>query len=392
MPSGTDALPSRWRAAVIILAFPVLAFFAFTQTLAIVVESRAPDKAAAVAPWDGSAGAHLAKAAYRGEFAASPEAAIPPSDEVVTLAREAYKRQPLVPGALAVLGAAMPAYDKAAFWKAAASISRRDTLLQGSLLNFYLQADDLDRSIRVLNQILLVRVDQRRAAYAALTQALHDTRSTDTFVDILKSGPDWGNGFLIAASRDNQALANLGLIRARLPDAAIDPETDRVLVDAFAKSGELDLAYDLYSRLSSERPAAQDWYSEIPPFDWHFANEPGFGAQLIGSSDHLQVNIARGKGGVFARRIVPARSESLSIRGQYDLKPPQQSDRLEISASCVGANAPLAQANFANGKILLDTALPAGCGFVEISLSGRIWSEGEGINGSIAPLTISYNE
>src|SRR5690606_29993681 len=104
------------------------------------------------------------------------------------------------------------------------------------------RADNLDGAIRVLNQILQVRVEQRPAAYVALTQALRDPRSVDTFVDILGTGPDWADGFLVAASRDKEALGNLGLIRQRLSDDVVDPATDRRLVHAFAGAGELQLA------------------------------------------------------------------------------------------------------------------------------------------------------
>lgn len=389
MPNEAETPPSRWRLALVVLVFPVLAVLAGMQTLAIVAESQRPDQAATIAPWDGSARAHFAKAAYGGQLAASPGTAEPPQEWIVTLAMEAYRSQPLVPQALAVIGAAREE-EKAAFWDAAADISRRDTLLQGLLLNFYLQNDNLDQAIRVLNQVLLVRVEQRPAAYAALTQALRDPRSIETFVDILRSGPEWDDGFLLAARRDKEVLGNLGIVRQRLPDDVIEPRTDRALVDAFASAGHLDLAYDLYARLSAQRPTETDgWSSEIPPFDWTLVDEPGFRAQVVGGSEQLQLNVARGKGGVFAGRILPARSQSLSIRGRYDIEPQKQAERLEVSVACMGDESTLAQTNFADGRIALDTALPADCGFVEIALSGRAWSYGQRITGSIAPLTIT---
>lgn len=393
MPHAPEARPSHLRLALVVLVFPVLAVLSAVQTLAIVGEDSQPDKAAAIAPWDGSARAHFAKAAYQGQLAQNPAAAEPPADWIVDLALEAYQRQPLVPGALAVIGAAQPDGGSAAFWDAAAKISRRDTLLQGMLLNFHLRADDLDSAIRVLNQILQVRVEQRPAAYVALTQALRDPRSVETFVEILGMGPHWANGFLVTAARDKDALGNLGLVRQRLPDNVVDPDTDRRLVHAFASSGELDLAYDLYADLSTQRTDEGDgWSSEIPPFDWTLADQPGFRAQVIGGEKELQLTIARGKGGVFAKRILPADSRALSISGRHDLKPQQQADRLEITVACVGGDGPIAQENLTGGKIALNAILPADCGFVEISLSGRAWSYGQRITGSIAPLTIAASE
>jgi hypothetical protein len=374
------------------LVFPVLAVLAGAQTLAIVVESQHPNQATVIAPWDGSVRAHLAKAAYRGQLAANPATVEPPTEWMTTLAMTAYKHQPLVPGALAVIGAARER-EKAVFWNAAANISRRDTLLQGLLLNFYVQNKNPDRTIRVLNQILLVRVEQRPAVFAALTQALRDPRSIDTFVDILSSGPNWADGFLAAARYDKEALVNLGIVRERLPDGVIDPSIDRALVDAFASSGQLERAYDLYARLSAQRSSDTDgWSSEIPPFDWVLVDEPGFRAQVVGGSEQLQLNVARGKGGTFASRIFPARSRSLSIRGQHDIESEQQAERLEVAVACAGGGSPFAQANFDGGKITLDAAIPSDCSFVEIALSGRAWSYGQRITGSIAPLTIATND
>lgn len=393
MPDAAETRPSRLRLASVVLIFPVLAVLSAAQTLAIVGENSQPDKAATIAPWDGSAQAHFAKAAYQGQLAQNPATAEPPTDWIANLALEAYRRQPLVPGALAVIGAAQPGDGNAAFWGAAAKISRRDTLLQGMLLNFHLQADNLDDAIRVLNQILQVRVEQRPAAYIALTQALRDPRSVDTFVDILGTGPDWADGFLVAASRDKEALGNLGLIRQRLSDDVVDPKTDRRLVHAFASAGEFQLAYDLYARLSAERPEeVGGWSSEIPPFDWTLADQAGFRAQVLGGEEELQLEIARGKGGVFASRILPARSRALSISGQHDLKPQQQADKLEISVSCVDGDAQIAQGNLSGGTIALDATLPADCSFVKISLSGRAWSYGQRITGSISTLSISFGE
>ncbi|MBP8273776.1 MAG: hypothetical protein KAY59_05060, partial [Acidobacteria bacterium] len=222
-------------------------------------------------------------------------------------------------------------------------------------------------------------------------RALRDSRSIDTFVDILRSDPAWGDGFLSTAARDPEVLGNLGLVRQRLRDEVVDPVADRRLVHAFARAGQLDLAYDLYARLSAQR-SGEGWASDIPPFDWTLADEPGFRAQVIGGSDELQLTIARGKGGVFAKRIAPAHSRSISIRGQHELQPQRQADRLEITVGCMGRDAPVARGNLADGRITLDAGLPADCGFVEISLSGRAWSDGQRITGSIAPLAITFAE
>ena len=64
MSPEAETLPSRWRLALVALIIPVLAVLAAAQTLAIVGETQRPDQAVTIAPWDGSARAHLAKAAY----------------------------------------------------------------------------------------------------------------------------------------------------------------------------------------------------------------------------------------------------------------------------------------------------------------------------------------
>lgn len=363
------------------------------QAVAIVGEDNQPGEAARVAPWDGSVLAHFAKAAYSSRLAATAGNVTRPPEWVGRLALEAYERQPLTPEALAVIGAGLPQNRKASFWDAAADISRRDTLLQGLLLKFHLQTGRLDASIHVLKQILQIRASERRAAYGALGQALRDRRSVETFADILRDDPEWGDSFLVTAARDKEALPNLALLRQQLPTAVVDAATDRTLVHAFAKAGQLDLAYHLYARLSSQRSGQTNaWSSEIPPFDWSFADEPGFRAQAFGESEQLSLNIARGKGGVLASRILPARSRTLTIRGQHALKPPGQADRLEIALACLGAEGNFAQTTFTGGRIALSAAVPPNCGYVELTLSGRAWSEGERIVGTVSPLTITAED
>lgn len=389
MPPTADT-PRIWRIALALLVFPALAVLSAAQTLAIVGESSKPAQAAAIAPWDGSVKAHLAKGAYQGQLAENAAAVVPPEPWIAALAREAYRRQPLTPEALAVIGSSLPEDERAEFWDLAAATSRRDTLLQGLLLDFQLKSGDLNRSIRTLNQILLVRADQRTPAFAALTQALHDPHSVDTFVDILGSDPEWGDAFLLAASRDKESLENLERIRERLPDDVVEPRTDRALILAFARANRLHMAHRLYARLATPaNGAAPGWRSDIPPFDWQFAGEAGFRAQVVAGSERLGLNIARGKGGVFASRILPADGEFLRIRGKHDLKPQQQVERLTISASCVDNGAVLGESYFSASGIALDTAVPADCEFVAIVLSGRAWSDGERVSGSIAPLAIA---
>lgn len=388
MPRPAEA-PRGWRIALALVICPILAALSVAQTLAIVAESKQPAQAAALAPWDGSAKAHLAKGAYQGQLAKDAPTVAAPAPWIAKLAREAYRRQPLTPEALAVLGASLPNEEKAKFWDLAAKTSRRDTLLQGLLLDFQLKSGDLDQSIRTLNQILLVRADQRRPAFAALTQALRDPQSVDTFVDILSSDPEWGDSFLVTAARDSEGLENLGRIRERLPDETVEPRTDHALVLAFARANRLALAHKLYSRLAPAGSDRAEWRSEIPPFDWQFAGEAGFRAQVIAGSDRLGLTIARGKGGVIASRILPAGGGSLRIRGAHDLKPQRQVERLTISAACVDTGAVLDQSRFTADSIEFETAVPADCAFVAVVLTGRAWSDGERISGSIAPLTIS---
>ncbi|MEC9068329.1 MAG: hypothetical protein VX569_13725 [Pseudomonadota bacterium] len=389
MPRPADT-PRAWRILLAGLVFPVLAIAAGAQTLAIVGESTRPKEAAAAAPWDGSAKAHLAKGAYQGQLAAG-EAVAPPEPWIVELARDAYRRQPLTPEALAVIGASLPDEQADAFWELAAQVSRRDTLLQGLLLDHHLGHDDLDRSIRVLNQLLLVRENQRERFFAALSQALPDPRSIDPFVEILAADPKWGDAFLVAASRNEEGLENLSRIRHRLPDGSIEAHVDQALISAFARSGQLDLAHDLHRRLAQKQGERPGWQaSTIPPFDWRFVDEPGFRAQRVPESEQLDLLIARGKGGPFVTRIFRAQGSSIRLRANHQLEPAAQARRLSVSVSCAATGEVLAQENFSERQIALDTAIPERCPFVAVVLSGRAWSDEPRLHGTISPITVTF--
>lgn len=419
--------PSIVRVAIVGLVAILVAGLVAIQTASTIAQRSNPVVANKLAPWDGTALAYLQSRQYMAEMAqqvanqqaaaqaAAEAAAEPPMpgrpvepaptqqasaerladpQAYASKARQAYVQQPLSPDALALVGASLPVEAQARFWPLAARISRRDMLLQTFLLQYHAQERAVDALLANLNQVLLVRPSRGPTIYGYMSQALRDPTSVEAFAGLLGTDPPWGEEFIQAAARDELALDNLVQIRSQLPEGTIDRETDISLVSALANAGKYHGALALYRGLKTpeaEEPSA--WTSDIAPFDWIFVTELGFRARVDSATDALEYNIDRGKGGTLARKVVPVQGGVLHVRGSYTQAELDFGDPLTLSATCAGTDIVFGSTEFAAGQILLDAPIPVdGCDFVLLALSGRAWSDGEPISGTVSALEISFTD
>ena len=383
------------RLVLVAIVAIALAALAAMQTASSVMQRTSPVVAQKLAPWDGSSRAYLAMRLYTAAMAQAAQAGSSEVPGVEPLAEEslkAYQRDPLTPGALAIIASSLPAEEQALLWPEIDRLSRRDTVSQTLLLQDAANRRDLDAMIVKLNQILLVRPSRGPAIYGLMSQAVRDPLSVPALTKMLQDDPPWGEAFLQTAAGDAEALDNLVTIRAALPDASVEADTDTKLIGALANAGKFSSAYTLYRKLEASMPQdAGPWKNELPPFDWNLQSGLNFKAEAVDDGKQLEFEIGRGKGGDFASRIVPASGSSISVRGTYNLKTTGRNAPLTANVTCGGSEAPLASSEFADGQIALDAALPAsGCDFVRVALSGRAWSDGEPITGQVSDLAIAF--
>ncbi|WP_165859714.1 hypothetical protein [Tsuneonella suprasediminis] len=367
------------------------ATYAALDTSANILSRRQPDYAVSIAPWNGTTNDDLAAGIYRAQVAETPENPERPSPQAERYALNAYKQAPLSPASLAIISLSKAEPESRELLHLASTISRREPLLQAALLRNYAASGEVSQSIRVLNEILLVRRQQRPQLYQILAGMLENDDSFSAFLEVFRTRPDWMNGFLDYAAQNPRALQNLAKLRARLPNDAIESTTDRTLLIAFARTGDIASAYKLYTHLIKKRTSTKGWDSSVPPFDWALSDKDGFQASVPGDSDDLNISIKPGKGGVFATKIIPVNGgDSLHIQGNFKGTGFTDTSPLEVSVSCVELGSTLGSTQFTSSPIDLSiSSIPAECHFAAIILNGRAWSFGGKIKATISPLSIT---
>jgi len=365
----------------------VLAMQAFTNVLA----NDQPGLAAGAFPLNGFAMERVALDRLNSQ-----------TDETLApLAREVLKQEPLSPVSWTILALEQQdAAQKDEILLAASDLNRRTLMLQSNLLLLYASRDDFANSIAVLNQILTVSPEQEETMFPILIQALKDERSVPEFVEALNNKPDWADSFLKAAAGDRDALANLARLRMLLFDKfLVKPDTDKSIIDALVRTGDLDSATALYrkiSGISSSGPAPSakrqqrlDWGTEMPPFDWWLNRGSGERAQIVDEPERLEFFVRRGKAGVLAERIVSV-PQSFTLTIEHDVSPVEQLGDVRFALQCEKTKTrffdrPLTKSpsKYSVGPI------PTDCAVVRLSLLARAWSDKENLNGQIHSIHIS---
>ncbi|MEH6660529.1 MAG: hypothetical protein V7679_02675 [Parasphingorhabdus sp.] len=283
---------------------------------------------------------------------------------------------------------------------AASELNRRTLMLQSNLLLLYASREDFGNSIAVLNQILAVSPEQQETMFPILIQALKDERSIPEFAQALSNEPGWSDRFLKAASGDRDALANLTRLRMSLFETmVVEPDTDKAIIGALVKAGQLDSAAALYRKISgpisgglagsAKRQQRLDWSTEMPPFDWQLNDGSGERAQVVGDPERLEFFVRRGKAGILAERILSV-PQSFTLKIEHNVSPVEQLEDVRIELLCENNkkkffDQPLTKtpSTYSVGPI------PPECEAVRLSLLARAWSDKENLNGEIYSIELS---
>lgn len=305
-------------------------------------------------------------------------------------ARETLSRSLLSPLALAVVAWEAPGERRAALMRAGERISRRDSFLQGMLVQHYVDNEENVRALEAMNALIRVHPATSNGIVSAMVPLLEDEAVIPNFAAMMADGAPWANDLIVAASEEPQLADNLARLRLGLPEtAAIDAKTDRVLVNQYARAQGFSKAKALYSRLRRDTSAQDmvgvlDWRSEFAPFDWTFADDFNAYARSRDGGG-LDVRIRPGHGGVLATRVVYPAEGVDRLVVEHDFEPSQQ---LALTIACADATEPFATATFERSPIMLDLdARGTECEAVRIVLAGRAWSTGDTIEGTIESVT-----
>ncbi|GAB5508559.1 MAG: hypothetical protein Rhirs2KO_37220 [Rhizobiaceae bacterium] len=379
----------RWLAIAIGGAAALSAVAGGLQATGNAIGPRAPDLASDLSGSSPVATELLTRMALRISDGASDLEAIDLS-AAQEPARETLSRSLLSPLALAVVAWDAPAERRAAMIQAGERISRRDSLLQGMLTQYYVENDENLRAIAAMNALLRVHPATTESIVSTMVPLLEDDELLPAFGALMADGAPWSNNLLLAASEEPRLMENLSRLRLSLPNtAAIPPSTDRTLISRYAKTEGFSKAKTLYTRLRQDASlqdmvGAIDWRTEFAPFDWAFADDFNAYARP-GDGGGLAIRIRPGNGGVLATRVVypAARVDRMIV--EHDFEPTQQ---LAVSVACADAAEAFATGTFERSPITLDLGRHGTeCEAVRIVIAGRAWSTGNAIEGTISQIT-----
>lgn len=321
--------------------------------------------------------------------------------ELEPIVLEAFRKEPLVPNALAILALAQEDQGtKENILVATSKINRRRLLLQTQLLSLYASKEDFDGTIGKLNEILAVHPEQKSVYLPALVQALHDQRAVDPLVEVLENSPDWLDQFLTSAAADKQSLDNLYRLRNLLDNRVeIQPETDRTIISRMANDGKLQPAYSLYQKfgvsrdLKTEKTALGklDWRSEYPPFDWQLIENSDERVEVSSDGQSLKMNVKRGKGGVVAQRLVSVPKQPLTINILHSTISDSVLDDITFEWGCHDDDEPVLTRVFSKSKMSIAVDPQDDCPLHRIGINARAWSHKGDLSGRIDSVSIEAN-
>ncbi len=305
----------------------------------------------------------------------------------------AIKSDPLAPKAIVVI--ALGEEDEglqADILEAASKINRRDLNLQSQILRKHLAAQDYDRSINTLDQILRVHPEYSPEFFPVLGEALDQPETIPLFAEILDGSAAWHERFLNYTVRQRVALPSLAALRPLITSATVD--FDKRLIAGLTGQGDSERAAAIY-RLASGNEGRADlneplgWASEYPPFEWQFIDEAGFRAQPSRDGDELELFVRPGKGGLIAGRLLQAPDGPFAIRIEHDIKPIHQREDASLALTCTNGSAPVLTQTLEQPTDTFQVqALPQDCDYMVLAINARAWTGRSALRGSIKQISV----
>ncbi|MGA0600129.1 hypothetical protein ACO2Q3_05430 [Caulobacter sp. KR2-114] len=343
-------------------------------------ERRDPPMALAAAGGDASALAQVAQA--RVDSRGGPESLA----EAERLANASLRAQALNPAAFRVLGEVADARgDKAravALFRAAARLTRRDTITGASLLADDLQRGDVVAAVRQADVILRYAPEVSNEVFPPLAQMARDAKGQPTLAQQLATRPAWRPGFLtfLAGGEDpNVALDLMGRLAdlgAPATDAEISPLLNRMVdhhqyLQAFLAWQQLSPGAATRLR-GNVRDGDFDGQAGAPPFGWNLQNSSGASAEILQGPTAGAAGSALKVSYDGVSIATPARQLMILGPGVYHLavkayvSAPRAATHLGWTVRCAEDNRPLASTpdlalDPGWNTLGADFAVPAGC-------------------------------
>jgi len=377
------------RLGVSIALGAVLAAALGAQSAGIALTKKAPDTAIAAFPLNGLAHENIASAIFLAttDATGSPEEG---AKAALPWALEAYRLEPLVPKAHAILALAEDDPEKRRqILDAALALNRREPRLQAVVLQQQVTDADYPAAIASLDRILRVKPSQYNELFPLLINVFAQEGAIEEFANILDGSSEWHGRFFRFAATQPSALGNLAELRGQM--SFEDEATDQTLLRSLVREGDVATAYSLYQRIagSDATDAVGAWLNDYPPFDWSLTDGAGLRAQPSLNGKELEISVKPGKGGVVASRLMRAPGTPFSIIVEHSIGSQRALLDIDVLVKCAGQPSAILEANLVRqGNGYRIDNLPSDCAFIEIAIAARAWSGRSALNENIEAVEV----
>lgn len=322
------------------------------SSYAIANQVRLPERALDLGVFStGTASANGALSSFAKRQARDPKAAVLPSER--QLAESAYRREPLAVSAVAILALAMT--DEAhretreALFDRAGSLTRRNTLVSGKLIEIAASHGDDKSFFLWLSRVMLTSTGARKVYGAAMADATAKEGAVAALIPILGKKPRWSDFYwsLVAdrpASLENGAKLRIAIARPpyKLTDVSF---TDRRLIQGLVRTGEFDIAKQVQaslqagasqSRSAPNRLTNADFARQpaLPPFDWELSAKGNLGAVVDTANRRLSISGIGGARGAAARQLLRLDPGNYRLSWSLSGTTPIDPDILSVRIRC----------------------------------------------------------
>ncbi len=309
-------------------------------------------------------------------------------DSISRTALQAYRLEPLNASALRSIALAADArgeQGKAQKLMAhAIRFSRRDTAANNWQFTQALAAQNLPRSLRLVDRILRENVDLRSRYLPVLIAGVAEPDGLAALYPMLQKQPPWENAFWSMAANQPEIPAEMARLRQNLFEhrkqktpMAPFMVTDTHLIRNLIRNGRYDAAKALHNYLSGQGTAQKnsatggvkttDFTSYDSAFDWQLSSQGDVQAYLKDTGSGLTVEAGSNSIGVFARHLVKAEN------GQFRIKISAQAVRgIELLArlKCAeqGKKLPAIELNFGLDEWSANQSIDQDCTWFKLEI------------------------
>lgn len=291
----------------------------WAQSTVIVSQRRAPATAAkiGISP-QGWVKASLSRALHSARLVKDPKSVPGPLER--RLAEEAFAVEPLATAALPVLIQSLAADGKRRESERliglAASLTRRDNLVNAMLVDEALKRNQAERAMRLLGRAMSVDYEVRYVYLERMAAGTASASAIEVLVPMLGRNPRWSVDYWNAVLRIPAALPRAGEVRRRIArppwNVNTASNTDLKLIAELAKRNQAALAHDIARKLGMQSQQdgemlAGSGFNREPrfiPFEWELAQTGDVGATIDAKAGTLSISSLPGASDIVARQLI----------------------------------------------------------------------------------------